>query len=1328
MAAFRTYPHRCIHRAFIECKWLARSCVILVVSAACLAVAGPVAAQSDPPAVPTSISIASQDTHLRVQWVDVPDADSYDIRWKSGAQAYSTSRQVEVTVSEYDIDGLTNGREYTVQVRATNSAGNSAWSSERKQTPSEAPDSPVVRLAPGNASITASWDAVQDAANYVLFWYHLEDSDNNATVGPISETSYTIADLDPGVYRVSVWARNVHGNESDRPGTADGSPLPIVTVADGVAIEGSAVEFVVTLSNAAPDTVTVQYSTSDGTATSDPNAADGADYTAVTGGTLSVSASDTQATISIATGDDMVKELDETFTVTLSGASTNALLGTMKAATGTIRNDDGLGPGTIELCGARVGTPQSRRRDAEVDVCWDVGGPIPAGGDAVIEARERYFWHDAYPFEPWREIARGDSYTACGATDTCVKYARTETWRGLAFEMELRIRRGGRVVATSPGLKAHVPNADANVLRAELSRAIDEATNGPLDAPGGPFVMELQFTDPYLWALLPEIVTGLEPADFEATNATVTGVEIWDDSGTYKVSVAPTTPGEPVTIGLPANRVKGVGEGLAASGGNNYTRDNTASNTVVQETTGPGNQRRSTGPPLTGEFESVPASHRGSGTFRVRLRFSERIVTSYRTLRDTAVTAVGGRVRRADRVKGRSDLWSITVSPSSSGPVTLRVVSRGECGGPRALCTGDGRVLSNSPTVTIDGPAGRSGFSAPGDEESPLPVNRPPRAVGTISPQVLGVEDGELRLDMAPYFADEDAAELVFSAESSNRAAAAVTVAGSLLALTAVGPGTSLVIVTARDAEGLAADQSFAVRVADRWGRAATGDTLAALGRGYLSSARSTLGRRVEGGSPEAGMTVAGQRIPLDRAAAEDVAVSLVQRLFPHAGSGLAAPRASALGAPATTGMAAPDGFGRLGLFGGGAAQALRGTDVVLPLGGAPDAADGAAGAPAGRRWTVWGQGDVQTFRGASAAGAAPGSTFNGDLTTAYVGVDVRLNERWLTGVALGRSFGSGDWDAGVSRGGLTTSLTAIHPYVQWSRGGTTVWALGGAGRGTAESARAAVEGARETSGLGLGMGLVEARRDVAVIAGGVRLGLRGELSWARLTTESGGELLDDLQAAVRRTRAGFEASREWSTANGMRLEPFGRLSVRHDGGAGQTGAGMELEFGTRVAAGLVRVEAQGRMLALHSAAHYEERGASATVSVGEGAERPGLTLSVTPRWGAAHGSDLLWQEQLHRPFGPREGGDDRAVDARVSYGWRLPARMLVAPFAGYGSGWGVRRLQLGARLGALGAAAASPLQLEVSGERYRRRQGAADHRFSLLGVVTVGSRQAVRE
>ena len=81
-------------------------------------------------------------------------------------------------------------------------------------------------------------------------------------------------------------------------------------------------------------------------------------------------------------------------------------------------------------------------------------------------------------------------------------------------------------------------------------------------------------------------------------------------------------------------------------------------------------------------------------------------------------------------------------------------------------------------------------------------------------------------------------------------------------------------------------------------------------------------------------------------------------------------------------------------------------------------------------------------------------------------------------------------------------------------------------------------------------------------------------------------------------------------------------------------------------------------------------------------------------------------------------------MEARVSYGWRLPRRLLLAPFGSYGSGHRTRRFQFGTTLGALDTSAGSPLQIEFSGERHRRQTGETDLRLNLLGVVAFGGRR----
>ena len=145
-------------------------------------------------------------------------------------------------------------------------------------------------------------------------------------------------------------------------------------------------------------------------------------------------------------------------------------------------------------------------------------------------------------------------------------------------------------------------------------------------------------------------------------------------------------------------------------------------------------------------------------------------------------------------------------------------------------------------------------------------------------------------------------------------------------------------------------------------------------------------------------------------------------------------------------------------------------------------------------RWTVWGQGDLQTFQGAGTEHEG-----DGDLRTGYLGLDARLGEKWLLGAAVARSGGVGDWRVGSSSGRMTTALTVVHPYLRWGGRDTSVWALAGIGLGTAENVRMLTD-TRGTSPLHLGLGLVEGRRRLGdhgpgAVGGPARRGVMGALA-----------------------------------------------------------------------------------------------------------------------------------------------------------------------------------------------------------------------------------------
>ncbi|MCR9254550.1 MAG: hypothetical protein NXI16_00450 [Alphaproteobacteria bacterium] len=125
----------------------------------------------------------------------------------------------------------------------------------------------------------------------------------------------------------------------------DDDGAPTLSISDASVTEADSfartMTFTVSLSEAATSEVTVQYATSDGTATAGAGASGTAagtsDYTA-TSGTLTFAAGETSKTVSVSVTGDIAIESDETFTVTLSNASGATL--SDATATGTITENE----------------------------------------------------------------------------------------------------------------------------------------------------------------------------------------------------------------------------------------------------------------------------------------------------------------------------------------------------------------------------------------------------------------------------------------------------------------------------------------------------------------------------------------------------------------------------------------------------------------------------------------------------------------------------------------------------------------------------------------------------------------------------------------------------------------------------------------------------------------------------------------------------------------------------------------------------------------------------------------------------------------------------
>ena len=110
--------------------------------------------------------------------------------------------------------------------------------------------------------------------------------------------------------------------------------------------------------------------------------------------------------------------------------------------------------------------------------------------------------------------------------------------------------------------------------------------------------------------------------------------------------------------------------------------------------------------PLTVRLVFPVAGHHGaSNVFTFDIRFSEEIPLSYKTLKFHAFDVTGGTILRSQRMNKPSNIkWRIMVRPDSSEDVTIVLPVTTDCNAVGAICTADGRKLSDSLNFTVSGP------------------------------------------------------------------------------------------------------------------------------------------------------------------------------------------------------------------------------------------------------------------------------------------------------------------------------------------------------------------------------------------------------------------------------------------------------------------------------------------------------------------------------------------------------------------------------------------------------------------------------------------------
>ena len=696
---------------------------------------------------------------------------------------------------------------------------------------------------------------------------------------------------------------------------------------------------------------------------------------------------------------------------------------------------------------------------------------------------------------------------------------------------------------------------------------------------------------------------------------------------------------------------------------------------------------------LTASFAGMPAEHGGPGAeaFTFELAFSENPKLSYKTLRKWALWVTDGSLGPVRRLNPSSNAgWTIEVTPSGWDDVTVTLAGGGRpCVTTGAICTADGKTLENSPVATVPGPLALSVADARVDEA--------PGAVLAFEVTLNRAASATVTVDYA-------------TADGTATAGADYTAASGMLTF-APGETAKTVNVAVLDDAHDDTDETLTLTLSNASGARirdgeATGTIensdpipqawLARFGRTVADHVVDAVTERLTGSSGGGSqVTLGGQPIPLD-----GVLNGASARTSPGGSAGNDA-RESAAAADTLAAFAdriSGDGAGgergtawaRRGDGGGEDAatgretrglterELLLGSSFLLSLGGTEANGTGTA-------WTAWGRAAASRFDG-----EADGLVLDGDVTTFTFGADAARG-RWLGGVALAHSTGVGGYrdhddsgnpnHPGRGSGTLESSLTSVHPYARLAVSERlSLWGILGYGTGDLTLAvDAAGDRPRQTWKTETEMQMAAAgARGVLLSAAdhdGFELAARGDARLVRMNSDAAtgagtAGRLSESESQTSRLRFILEGSHRIELAGGQTLTPTLEVGLRHDGGDAETGTGVELGGGVSYAdpATGLTVEGKARGLVAHEDTDYREWGASASVRLDPGAAGRGLSLSLSPAWGADSGNaERLWGLADARGLAANDSFEPAGrLDAEAGWGFgAFGGRGLATPFAG---------------------------------------------------------------
>ena len=365
----------------------------------------------------------------------------------------------------------------------------------------------------------------------------------------------------------------------------------------------------------------------------------------------------------------------------------------------------------------------------------------------------------------------------------------------------------------------------------------------------------------------------------------------------------------------------------------------------------------------------------------------------------------------------------------------------------------------------------------------------------------------------------------------------------------------------------------------------------------------------------------------------------------------------------------------------------------------------------------VWGSIDYRDLSG----GRKSLADWDGEMVLAHVGTDTQRGTGTLAGMAASISRGTFDYteQSESTRGQIKSRMTVVYPYVGWPvSDALRLWATVGFGKGRIEkfddSNTRQFSSSTEflMSGFGGHYRLVTDDQSDAGVA--TLVDLKAEAYSTSVTVN------DDLLESAGNSngtyglRIAVEGLRERKLGSGAKFIPSGELGVRWDGGAGDTGSGVEVGGGIKYIdeCECRTVDGNARILVTHNSGRKGWNGRlSATGNMGN--DNAGMSYNVSLARGSGNKVGSIWERSA---VSQAQLVIDSTLRFESEFGYGLYGRSgLYTPYIGLGFQEGDdRSYRMGVRF-------SNDLAVTFGMELERRepKRTAPDHRVMLTGATS---------